>query len=207
MTNENNIITATGMLGALHHDHTIMGEDFFIGTLYVKRLSGAVDEIPVTVPGKLLVMPGAYAFPVMVSGQVRSYNKIIDGVSRLAITLFAQHIDPALGDETQNSVSLIGTICKRPVYRVTPFGREICDLTLAVNRGFGKSDYIPCIVWGRNGEWASRLSVGQHVAVKGRLQSRQYIKVLEDGTAQNRTAYELSVFTIDRVQEEEMVRA
>lgn len=202
MINENNTTTATGALGELIYDHTILGEDFFTSILSVKRQSGAIDDIPVTIPGKLAATADI-AVNVTITGQLRSYNKIINGVSRLIITLFAQQITPAMrGDDTQNSVHLTGTICKTPLYRYTPFGREICDIMLAVNRGFGKSDYIPCITWGRNGQWASHLNVGQRVTIKGRMQSRQYNKQLDSGETELRTAYEVSVFLIEYAQPE-----
>ena len=205
MINENNTTTATGALGELVYDHTILGEDFFTSILSVKRLSGAVDEIPVTIPGKLAATADL-AVNVTITGQLRSYNKLIDDTNRLIITLFAQQITPAMrGDDTQNSVRLTGTLCKQPIYRLTPFGREICDFMLAVNRGFGKSDYIPCITWGRNGQWASHLSVGQRVTIKGRLQSRQYNKLLDSGECEPRTAYEVSAFSIERAEPDKKV--
>jgi len=202
MINENNTTTATGALGELVYDHTILGEEFFTSTLSVKRLSGAIDEIPVTIPGKLAATADL-AVNVTITGQLRSYNKLIDGTNRLIVTLFAQQIEPATrGDDTQNSVRLTGTLCKQPLYRLTPFGREICDMMVAVNRGFGKSDYIPCITWGRNGQWASHLDVGQRVSIKGRLQSRQYNKLLDSGEYELRTAYEVSAFNIECAEPE-----
>ena len=130
-------------------------------------------------------------------GQVRSYNKMVEGAGRLMVTLFAQHVAVGAENDTLNRVELSGALCKPPVYRSTPFGREICDLMLAVNRAFGKSDYIPCIAWGRNAQFASRFHVGDRVRVTGRLQSREYQKLLENGEYITRNAFEVSCFTLE----------
>ena len=134
------------------------------------------------------------------TGQVRSYNKVIEGAGRLMITLFAQSVTPTNDNETLNRVELCGALCKPPVYRSTPFGREICDMMLAVNRAFGKSDYIPCIAWGRNAQYASRFRVGDHLRIGGRLQSREYQKLLDNGEYIVRNAFEVSAFTLDAVE-------
>jgi primosomal replication protein N len=175
-----------------------MNEPFYTATLLVKRLSGALDRLPVTIPGKLLVtseLPEDRL--MMVQGQVRSYNKVIDGAGRLMVTLFAQSLVPSPDNDTLNRVTLTGALCKPPIYRSTPFGREICDMMLAVNRAFGKSDYIPCIAWGRNAQYASRFSVGDRVRLTGRLQSREYQKLLDNGEYMVRNAYEVSCFTLE----------
>ena len=130
------------------------------------------------------------------TGQVRSYNKVIEGAGRLMITLFAQSVTPTNDNETLNRVELCGALCKPPVYRSTPFGREICDMMLAVNRAFGKSDYIPCIAWGRNAQYASRFHVGDHLRIGGRLQSREYQKLMDNGEYIVRNAFEVSAFTL-----------
>ncbi len=199
MENPMNRITAAGVLTeepVLSHE--VMNEPFYTTTLEVKRLSGTVDKIPLTVPGKLIPDGGlALNTLLMVEGQVRSYNKIIDGAGRLMVTLFAQKITPSDEGETLNRTELVGAVCKPPVYRSTPFGREICDMMLAVTRAFGKSDYIPCIAWGRNAQYASRFAVGDKVSVTGRLQSREYQKLTESGDYIVRNAYEVSAFTIE----------
>ena len=199
MENPNNRIIAVGCLeGELELSHEVMNEPFYTGTLLVKRLSGAVDRLPVTIPGKLLgVLPQARDRQLMVTGQVRSYNKVVDGAGRLMVTLFAQSIVESGDNDTLNKVSLVGALCKPPIYRSTPFGREICDMMLAVNRAFGKSDYIPCIAWGRNAQYASRFNVGDRVRLTGRLQSREYQKLLENGEYMARNAYEVSCFTLE----------
>ena len=209
MENPNNRIVAVGRLeGPLNLSHEVMNEPFYMGTLLVKRLSGALDRLPLTVPGKL--MAGGemeYEGLLMVQGQVRSYNKVVDGAGRLMVTLFAQSIAPAEDNDTLNKVTIAGALCRPPVYRSTPFGREICDMMLAVNRAFGKSDYIPCIAWGRNAQYASRFNVGDRVRLTGRLQSREYQKLLENGEYMMRMAYEVSAFTLEADDSPEYARA
>ena len=199
MENPNNRITAAGRLeGELILSHEVMNEPFYTGTLAVKRLSGAIDRLPITIPGKLMaLLPEDRDQLLLVNGQVRSYNKVIDGSGRLMVTLFAQGIAQTRDGDTLNRVTLTGALCKMPVYRSTPFGREICDMMLAVNRAFGKSDYIPCIAWGRNAQYAARFGVGEQVRLTGRLQSREYQKLLENGEYMVRCAYEVSSFTLE----------
>ena len=199
MENPNNRIVAAGRLeDSLTISHEVMNEPFYTGTLLVKRLSGAVDRLPVTIPGKLLaVAQPDYSQLMLMTGQVRSYNKVVEGSGRLMVTLFVQSMAETRENDTMNKVSLVGVLCKPPIYRSTPFGREICDMMLAVNRAFGKSDYIPCIAWGRNAQYASRFSVGDRVRLSGRLQSREYQKLLENGEYMVRNAYEVSAFTLE----------
>jgi len=161
----------------------------------VPRLSGAEDFLPITLSERLLMdSPITNGSHLCLEGQLRSYNKVIEGSGRLLITAFAQKlIDCETDDENPNRVQLTGALCKPPSYRTTPFGREIADLMLAVNRSYGKSDYIPCIAWGRTARFASGLNVGDRVQLQGRFQSRVYQKQLPDGTVQERTAYEVSV--------------
>ena len=199
MENPNNRIIAAGRLeDDLVLSHEVMNEPFYTGTLAVKRLSGAADHLPVTIPGKLLAM---HESPenrlLLVSGQVRTYNKVIEGAGRLMITLFVQSMSETAENDTLNRVSLSGVLCKPAVYRSTPFGREICDMMVAVNRAFGKSDYLPCIAWGRNAQYASRFHVGDRVHITGRLQSREYQKLTESGEYITRNAYEISAFTLE----------
>jgi primosomal replication protein N len=206
MENPNNRIIAVGRLdGELELSHEVMNEPFYTGTLLVKRLSGAVDRLPVTIPGKLMGLLPAESSQLMVTGQVRSYNKVVDGAGRLMVTLFAQSLALSPDNDTLNRVTLTGALCKPPIYRSTPFGREICDMMLAVNRAFGKSDYIPCIAWGRNAQYASRFSVGDRVRLTGRLQSREYQKLLENGEYLLRNAYEVSCFTLEAAEAEASV--
>ena len=158
------------------------------------RLSGAEDLLPVTLSERL--MEGTkleIGAPLSIEGQLRSYNKGIDGQGRLLITGFAQRLLDPDTEENPNQVHLTGALCKPPSYRTTPFGREIADLMLAVNRAYGKSDYIPCITWGRTARFASHLKVGDKVTLLGRFQSREYQKQLADGSVISKTAYEVSV--------------
>lgn len=207
MQNTSNTVTATGRLEApLQVDHVILGEPFYTGMLRIKRLSGNIDSVPVTVPGKVLdSFAGDIEQPIKITGQVRTYNKIIDGESRLVVVIFAQELDAAHDADTLNRVELSGAVCKAPIFRSTPFGREICDMMLAVNRGFGKSDYIPCIAWGRNAKWSAKLNLGDRVTINGRLQSRDYQKTLPNGECVTKTAYEVSTFAIERSKEEVVV--
>ena len=203
MENPNNRIIAVGRLsGGLELSHEVMNEPFYTGTLMVKRLSGAVDQLPVTIPGKLMGALPEEDCQLLIAGQVRSYNKVVEGSGRLMVTLFAQSVTPSPDNDTLNKVSLTGALCKPPIYRSTPFGREICDMMLAVNRAFGKSDYIPCIAWGRNAQYASRFGVGDKIRLTGRLQSREYQKLLESGEYLSRNAYEVSCFTLEAVDGE-----
>ena len=202
MDNPNNRITAAGRLeGELTLSHEVMNEPFYTGTLAVRRLSGAIDRLPVTIPGKLMgLLPEDRDALLLMTGQVRSYNKVVDGAGRLMVTLFAQSVSETRDNDTLNRVTLTGALCKPPIYRSTPFGREICDMMLAVNRAFGKSDYIPCIAWGRNAQYAARFGVGERVRLTGRLQSREYQKLLENGEYMVRSAYEVSSFTLEAAE-------
>lgn len=182
--------------------HEAFGEKFYYLTLGVPRLSGAIDLLPVTISERILngAMP-AENDALAIEGQVRSYNKIIDGVGRLLITAFAQKIVHPREQENPNMIHFTGTLCKTPAYRITPFGREIADMMLAVNRAYGKSDYIPCIAWGRSARFAAGLCVGEHITLSGRLQSRSYQKQLADGTMVEKTAYEVSAGHFEMINE------
>lgn len=188
--------------------HEAFGEKFYYLTLGVPRLSGAMDHLPVTLSERLLdgAMLGD-GDPLAIEGQVRSYNKIIEGAGRLLITAFAQRIVQPDERENPNQIQLTGTLCKAPAYRTTPFGREIADMMLAVNRAYGKSDYIPCITWGRSARFAAKLSVGDRIQLTGRLQSRAYQKQMPDGTVVEKTAYEVSVGHLELLSEEPVMAA
>ena len=184
--------------------HEICGEGFYEFFLSVPRLSEQTDVIPVTVAERLLceIHPKA-GDRITVDGQFRSYNKMADGHSKLMLTVFVKELEEADGsDPGPNTVELTGYICKPPVYRTTPLSREICDMLLAVNRAFNKSDYIPCIAWGRNARYCKTLPVGTKLRVAGRVQSRRYVKKLSEEVSATRTAYEISVGRIERAEEE-----
>ena len=191
------------IIGTPEIGHEAFGEKFYYLTLGVPRLSGAQDILPVTVSERLLedtrLEDGEM---IALDGQVRSYNKVIEGAGRLLITAFAQRLVEPDEKDNPNQVQLTGTLCKTPAYRTTPFGREIADLMLAVNRAYGKSDYIPCITWGRSARFAAKLSVGDKIHLTGRLQSRGYQKQMPDGSIIEKTAYEVSVGHLEMVTAE-----
>ena len=202
MDMENNQLTLCGVIETEPVlDHEVFGESFYRMDIRVPRLSGAQDLLPVTISERLMnsqVTPGVR---LCVSGQLRSYNKVVGGSGRLLLTAFAQRLLPPDEAENPNIIRLTGALCKPPSFRTTPFGREIADLMLAVNRAFGKSDYIPCIAWGRTARYASGLSVGDRLEVQGRFQSREYQKQLPDGTVINRMAYEVSLSRLTCLKE------
>ena len=172
--------------------HSSRGEDFYTFPLSARRLSGAADTVNVIVPGRLLEgteLPAGGRFRVL--GEVRSFNNRSGVGSRLVINVFARSLAPWDGED-MNRVILRGTVCKPPNFRRTPMGREICDLMLAVNRRFGRSDYLPCIAWGAGAETASLWPVGRETGIDGRLQSRVYVKQTEAGEIE-KTAFEVSV--------------
>ena len=171
----------------------------------VKRLSNSEDRIPLMISERLIDVTQDYTGEfIMVSGQFRSYNRHDEQKNRLVLSVFvreAEFIDEELDGAKTNNIFLDGYICKLPVYRKTPLGREIADLLLAVNRPYGKSDYIPCICWGRNARFASTFEVGEHVQIIGRIQSREYIKKLTDTETEKRTAYEVSVIKLECLED------
>ena len=167
-------------------------------TLDVQRLSGQYDKVPLTISERLM---GDISLDVGekigVYGQLRSYNKVVGERSKLVLKVFVREL--GIGDDQNpNYIEIEGYVCKPTVYRTTPFGREICDVLLAVNRAYNKSDYIPCIAWGRNARYAQSFEVGDKVLVSGRIQSREYQKALEDGSYESRTAYEVSINKIEK---------
>ena len=212
---ESNYLTLVGKVtGEKKFSHEIYGERFYIFTLAIPRLSGNADMIPITVSERLITdeMLGE-GNKLLIKGQFRSYNSYENEKNKLILTVFAKDIveleeeeeenDFARKDMITNEVILIGYICKKPIYRQTPFGREIADLLLAVNRAYNKSDYIPCIAWGRNARFSQTLEVGTKVKVVGRVQSRTYEKKYEDGTTEMKVAYEVSIGSLEVVEEEE----
>ena len=192
----------------LQFGHELFGEQFFVTTLRVPRLSGAEDFLPITLSERLLIdEPIAAGSILCLDGQLRSFNKVVEGSGRLLITAFAQRLLPEEDEENPNRVQLTGALCKAPSYRTTPFGREIADLMLAVNRSYGKSDYIPCITWGRTARYAANLKIGDKVQLVGRFQSRNYQKQLPDGTILNKVAYEVSVSRLSAMKEDPLTEA
>jgi len=187
--------------------HEIYGESFYTFNLEIPRLSGISDIIPITISERLITnFDLELGKNVVVEGQFRSYNTYEDTKSRLVLTVFVKEIREKGEDEEikiPNEVQLIGHICRKPIYRKTPFGREISDILLAVNRAYNKSDYIPCIAWGRNARFCEDMATGTEIKIVGRVQSRPYEKKHEDGTVESKTAYEVSVSSLEIVNKEE----
>lgn len=200
--NEDNAICVSGtVLDDAMLDHELYGEAFYTLHLQVERLSGVADTLPVTVPSRICQHLPQAGDRIRIFGQLRSYNKSMEGGNRLVITVFCKAIEPMAPEELpQNNVQITGFLCKPVVYRTTPFLREIGDMLLAVNRAYSKSDYLPCIAWGRNALYARDLPVGGRVRVEGRLQSRCYEKCLPDGSIIERTAYEVSCSTVQLLE-------
>lgn len=200
-----NSVFLQGHVGSsVEYSHDLYGERFYEFKLNVPRLSEHLDVIPITAAENLVgsLKEGDY---IAISGQFRSFNRPDGERSRLILSVFAREILPPKEDVNPNTSELIGYICKPPIYRTTPFNREICDVLLAVNRAYAKSDYIPCIAWGKNARLIKTAQVGQKLDVTGRIQSRQYTKKLDDGNTELRTAYEFSIGTAEFLQKESEV--
>ena len=195
---ENNQVSIMGQIvSQFTFSHQVFGEGFYLIDVMVKRLSDSEDRIPVMVSERLIDVTQDYEGEyIQVYGQFRSYNRHEEKKNRLVLSVFAREVSFVEEEDDSiksNQIFLDGYICKPPVYRKTPLGREIADLLIAVNRPYGKSDYIPCICWGRNARYASAFAVGGHVLVWGRIQSREYVKKLSETEAEKRIAYEVSV--------------
>ena len=209
---ENNQLVLVGKVTSdKRFSHEIYGEKFYVFDLSVPRLSGNADIIPITISERLLLEQDLdIGKNITIEGQFRSYNSFENEKNRLVLTVFAKEVKFLEGEEeftpskenVSNEVILDGYICKKPIYRKTPFGREIADILLAVNRAYNKSDYIPCIAWGRNARFSENIPVGTEVRIVGRVQSRQYEKKYEDGTSEVKVAYEVSVASLEVVNEE-----
>ncbi len=197
--NENSATLRGLVVGEAEFSHRNHGECYCMFPLCVARLSGAEDRINVICSARMLeACPVRRCMGVEVTGEVRSFNNRSGKGSRLVITLFARTLAPYQG-EAANQLILTGVLCKTPVLRCTPLGRDICDLILAVNRRYGRADYLPCIAWGSQALACSALRVGDAVRVEGRLQSRNYHKVV-DGASEERTAFEISVTKLEAIQ-------
>ena len=199
---ENNQVSIMGKIASgFTFSHQVYGEGFYLTDLLVKRLSDQEDRIQLMVSERLVDVTQDYEGEyIMVQGQFRSYNRHEEKKNRLVLSVFVRElsfVEEADDSIKSNQIFLDGYICKPPVYRKTPLGREIADLLLAVNRPYGKSDYIPCICWGRNARYASAFEVGGHVLIWGRIQSREYIKKLNESETEKRTAYEVSVSKLE----------
>jgi len=202
----NAVSLAGEIFSPLEFSHEIYGEGFYVFHIKVPRLSEYNDILPVTVSERLIVgmdlKPGDM---IKITGQLRSYNKYVNEGNRLILTVFVQDIFLCEKDENiknPNQIVLDGYICKPPVYRSTPFGREITDILLAVNRPYNKSDYIPCIAWGRNARYSEKLKVGDHIKIWGRIQSREYQKKISEEKTVTKVAYEVSISKMEVYENE-----
>lgn len=196
MINNNEITLSGRCIREIEYSHTVQGNAFYSTALEIKRLSDRSDILNLTVPYSLkdsFKIGGFYS----IKGQLRTYNKYRENKNRLVLTVFVKEADTCNVSVCKNEIRLNGYICKEPIYRTTPFGRQICDILLAVNRSFNKSDYIPCIAWGSNAFFTSGLKVGTNVEIIGRLQSREYDKVTDGGEVVQKTAYEVSIASVE----------
>lgn len=201
---ENNVVNLRGELdNKLEFSHEIFGEKFYNMKIKINRLSDSFDILPMTVSERLLQdIDLDKQNLVNVVGQLRSYNKTLNNKNRLVLTVFVREIK-SIDEENKdpNSIFLDGYLCKEPVYRKTPLGREITDLLVAINRPYNKSDYIPSIVWGRNAKFAKNLKVGDRIQLWGRVQSREYEKKIDENNVVKKMAYEVSISKIKKLDE------
>ena len=206
---ENNYLSLIGtIVSEKKFSHEIYGESFYLFNLEVPRLSDNSDVIPITISERLIAnFDLEIGRKIVVEGQFRSYNSYENEKNKLVLTVFAKdimdYVENPEEEKVSNEVTLNGYICKKPIYRQTPFGREIADLLLAVNRAYNKSDYIPCIAWGRNARFCENMEVGTEVKIIGRVQSRIYEKKFEDGTVEQRVAYEVSIANLEVINKKE----
>lgn len=208
---ENNRVCIIGeIVSEFTFSHEVFGEGFYIANVSVNRLSDMVDVIPLMISERLIDVTKDYSgMKIEVAGQFRSYNRHEGTKNKLVLSIFVRELRFLEEDEMpeeqskSNQIFLDGFVCKPPIYRKTPLGREIADVLVAVNRPYGKSDYIPCIAWGRNARFAGGLEVGSHLQVSGRVQSREYTKKIGEDEVERRVAYEVSVSKIDLVEDEE----
>ena len=204
--NKNNKVVLTGKVtGAPVYSHEVFGECFYVFDMDIQRTSGIIDTVPVMVSERMcniedIKVGNSYE----IIGQFRSYNKKQESKSHLLLSVFTAEMRELDEEEFvgENSVVIYGYICKEPVYRKTPLGREIADLLLAVNRAYNKSDYIPCIAWGRNARFVNNLGVGEKISLTGRIQSREYQKKISEDNTVTKTAYEISISSISLSEEE-----
>lgn len=201
-TIESNQVTLTGKVHTeFTFSHEIMGEGFYCMEILVQRLSGCLDRIPVMLSERIAdISKNHMGVCVKINGQIRSYNVHEGEHSKLNLFVFARELEwtETTTKILENKIYLDGSICRKPIYRITPMGREITDIILAVNRPYERSDYVPCICWGRNAKYASEFQVSDRIIVRGRIQSRDYTKRLEDGREETKTAYEISASQVRR---------
>lgn len=200
----NKVIISGTVASGPKFNHEVFGEKFYVFNLDTKRISETVDTIPIMVSERLVYIDEIEnGKRIRVEGQYRSYNDHKNNRNRLILSVFARSMEYETDNNDKNKVELEGYICKSPIYRETPMGREITDLLVAVNRPYGKADYIPCVVWGRNATFASELDIGTKIVCTGRIQIRQYNKKIDEQMSEVRVAYEVSVNKIWEVDENE----
>lgn len=203
---ENNKVRIVGeIVGQFEYSHEVFGENFYIGQLKIERTSGILDFIPITVSERMVDVSADWnGIFVEVEGSFRSYNKKDEEKRKLLLSVFVRDFNQLENASyNDNDVELDGYICKETICRKTPLGREVADLLIAVNRPYGKSDYIPCIAWGRNAVYLAELEVGTHIKLCGRIQSREYTKRISDTETETKTAYEVSVSKLEVVTDNE----
>lgn len=203
---DNNQVNISGrVVGEFRYSHDVFGEGFYLLDVEVNRLSDSYDIIPLMISERLIDVTKDFRGEIVeVNGQFRSYNRHEEAKNKLVLSVFVREIkicEQEYESSKPNYIFLDGYICKAPVYRKTPLGREIADLLLAVNRPYGKSDYIPCISWGRNARFAEKFSVGGHLRIWGRIQSREYQKKITETDVEKRVAYEVSVSKLEYLEE------
>jgi len=210
----NSVVIIGKIMTELEFSHQIYGEGFYTFALEASRLSDVSDLLPVTISDRITDKNDlSVGTLIKIDGQIRSYNSFVEAErkNKLILTVFARDVKIGLDEsdlkQNPNEVQLNGYICKPPIFRTTPFGREIADILVAVNRSYNKSDYIPCIAWGRNARFASRLTIGESIRIWGRMQSRGYQKKSEDGQTLERTAYEVSISKIEYMNAADNARA
>lgn len=204
---DNNQVSVAGeVVSEFEFSHEVFGEGFYCLHIQVGRLSESFDVIPLMISERLMDVKADYRGKyIEVLGQFRSYNRHEANRNRLVLSVFAREVNICEEEDSEvkpNHIYLDGYICKKPVYRKTPLGREIADLLVAVNRPYGKSDYIPCICWGRNARFAEKFQVGEHIQLWGRIQSREYQKKISENEVERRVAYEVSVSKLECLEEE-----
>lgn len=207
---ENNKVILSGEnVRNFEFSHELFGEGFYTAKLASERLSGTKDIVPIMISDRIVDTEADWEGSfVSVTGQFRSYNGMKDGKRGVILSVFVEKFEyvaeeKEIGIKDENTISLDGYICKEPVYRKTPLGREIADVLLAVNRPYGKSDYIPCVAWGRNARFAGGLKVGTRLRIEGRIQSREYQKRISDDEVETRVAYEVSIAKMEVTEDEQ----
>ena len=201
--NNNKVYIRGEVIDTPQFDHEVFDEKFFLLHLKVPRLSDSFDIIPVTISERLIENKIEVGKILTVTGQFRSYNKQNEGRSKLLLTVFVREILPNDLTQNPNTIELTGFVCKTPIFRTTPFKREICDVLLAVNRAYNKSDYIPCIAWGRNARFVKDMKIGEEMTITGRIQSREYQKKLSDDLVENHIAYEISIAKLSNTKNDD----